>query len=97
MCDQLDRRDMESRMYFSMFRYTKYYHKMQGQEIVMDLFNDEDAKQVLKVGRSNEQHARMADFFKHALQAGAPKKRGMAETGGAHHTSGGGICSLHPN
>lgn len=37
------------KMQFHMFRYTKYFHKMQAQELVLELLNDENAQQVLKV------------------------------------------------
>jgi|LauGreDrversion2_2_1035103.scaffolds.fasta_scaffold204159_2 hypothetical protein len=37
-------RDMLESTQFALLRYTKYYHKMQAQELVMDLFNDANFK-----------------------------------------------------
>ena len=37
-------RDMLQAMQFQLFRYTKYYHRMQAQELVMDLLNDDNVQ-----------------------------------------------------
>ena len=37
-------RDMLQTMQFQLFRYTKYYHRMQAQELVMDLLNDDNVQ-----------------------------------------------------
>jgi hypothetical protein len=57
-------RDMSKAMQFKMFRYTKYYHRMAGNELVMDLLNDSSAQDVLQVCCQTravpaEQHARV--------------------------------------
>lgn len=41
---------MANSSYFHAIRYTKYYHKMQGQELLVDMFNDEAVRPLLKVG-----------------------------------------------
>jgi hypothetical protein len=42
-------RDMSKGSHYHVFRYTKYYHKMAGAELVLDLLNDPDVQDVLKV------------------------------------------------
>ena len=40
---------MSKHMSFHLFRYTKYYHKLQAQEFVLDLLNDKAVQEVLQV------------------------------------------------
>jgi hypothetical protein len=42
-------RDMTKGSQYCVFRYTKYYHKMAGAELVLDLLNDPDVQDVLQV------------------------------------------------
>ncbi|KAG1667629.1 hypothetical protein FOA52_001684 [Chlamydomonas sp. UWO 241] len=41
--------DMANSSYFHLFRYTKHYHKMQGRELLTDLFNNEGARPLLRL------------------------------------------------
>ena len=52
-------RDMLKNMHFQLLRYTKYYHRMQAQEFVMDLLNDQ-ANFQLQVGGIEEMSAILA-------------------------------------
>lgn len=42
-------RDLVKGMQYFVLRYTKYYHKMQAQEFVTDLFNDEKFQALFRV------------------------------------------------
>lgn len=42
---------MTPAMWFHVFRYTKYYHKMQANELCSDLFNDEGFQKLFKVAQ----------------------------------------------
>ena len=42
-------RDMLQAIQFQLFRYTKYYHRMQAQELVMDLLNDANVQIQVRV------------------------------------------------
>uniref|UniRef100_A0A7R9Z2Y3 Cilia- and flagella-associated protein 300 n=1 Tax=Chlamydomonas euryale TaxID=1486919 RepID=A0A7R9Z2Y3_9CHLO len=41
--------DMSKNSFFHIIRYTKYYHKMQGQELLLDMFNSETVRPLLRV------------------------------------------------
>lgn len=40
---------MAKAMRYHVFRYTKYYHRMSGAEIVQDMLNDPAVREVLQV------------------------------------------------
>ncbi|KXZ43271.1 hypothetical protein GPECTOR_96g737 [Gonium pectorale] len=44
-----DHRDLLRNMKYMVVRYTKHYHKMQGQELLTDLFNDGEVQKVLQI------------------------------------------------
>mmetsp|Transcript_39297 Transcript_39297/g.87442 ORF Transcript_39297/g.87442 Transcript_39297/m.87442 type:complete len:256 (-) Transcript_39297:471-1238(-) len=46
---QLQKWDMGKNMQFHAVRYTKYYHKMQAQEFVLDMLNDTKVQELIKV------------------------------------------------
>lgn len=48
LCPQ-HRRDVSSHMRTYLFRYTKYYHRLQAQELALDMFNDPKVQEVFQV------------------------------------------------
>lgn len=58
-------RDMTKGTRFNVFRYTKYYHRMAGAELALDLLNDPAVQSVLQVGSKSGGHSHCLDACQH--------------------------------
>lgn len=73
-------RDMV-KMQYQVFRYTKYYHKMQAQELLLDLLNDENAQKALQASAQEVDQCNSTQFAVPAPCAYDSTRPAMSETG----------------